>query len=36
MNKIIEEFRRIKSERNNFVNETNKKGELLLSQAKNK
>ena len=36
MNKILEEFRRIKTERNQFVNETNKKGEILFSQAKNK
>ena len=36
MNKILEEFKRIKTERNQFVNETNKKGEILFSQAKNK
>ena len=36
MNKILEEFKRIKTERNQFINETNKKGEFLLSQAKNK
>jgi 5'-3' exonuclease len=36
MNKILEEFKRIKTQRNQFVNETNKKGEVLLSQAKNK
>ena len=36
MNKILEEFKRIKTERINFVNETNKKGELLLSQAKSR
>ena len=36
MNKILEEFKRIKTERNQFVNETNKKGEFLFSQAKNK
>ena len=36
MNKILEEFKRIKTERNQFVNETNKKGEILFSQVKNK
>ena len=36
MNKILEEFKRIKTERNQFVDETNKKAEILLSQAKNK
>ena len=36
MNKILEDFKRIKTQRNQFVNETNKKGEVLLSQAKNK
>ena len=36
MNKILEEFKRIKTQRNQFINETNKKGEFLLSQAKNK
>jgi hypothetical protein len=36
MNKILEEFNKLKNERNQFINETNKKGELLLSQAKSK
>ena len=36
MNKILEEFKRIKTERNKFIDETNRKGEILLSQAKNK
>ena len=36
MNKILEEFKRIKTQRNQFINETNKKSEFLLSQAKNK
>ena len=36
MNKILEEFKRLKTQRNQFVNETNKKGEVLLSQAKSK
>ena len=36
MNKILEEFKRIKTARNQFVNETNKKGEILLTEAKNK
>ena len=30
MNKILEEFKRIKTERNQFVDETNKKAEILL------
>ena len=36
MNKILEEFKRIKTERNKFIDETNRKGEILLSQANNK
>lgn len=36
MNKILEKFKRIKTERNKFIDETNRKGEILLSQAKNK